>query len=80
MAGWAATERTDHAWTLRLSLQHLRHNCLLPALGCHGFLPVPGHKRPRIKDWVTSFSLLPNPSLLCARPGLSKGGASLLQE
>lgn len=59
-------EEADSVQTLRFSLQHFRHNCLL--LGFHGFPHIPDCKLPRIKDQVTSFSCFLTP--VSSVPGL----------
>lgn len=64
--------QADALWSPALSQQHFRHNCLLPALSFHGFLHIPDHKLPRIKDWVTSFSCFLTPG--CFVPGLAQQG------
>lgn len=58
-------EEADCVWTLRFSLQYFRHNCLLLALGFHGFLHVLDCKLPRTKDRATSFSCLLTQPPLC---------------
>lgn len=73
-------EKGDSILALRLSLQHFRHGCLLPALGISGFLHGPDHKLLRIKDWVTSFSCFPTPASSVPGLGSVQRDASLLQE